>query len=281
MPPSVISFDETNKVFGKLFCNAGSRSVTAVNNADHYTPLAISKIAKKDSDQLMLALAHEVRNPLTNINLSVKLLESAIKDDELKGYLDIITRSSIRINNLIKEFLKQQMPGEVLPEKQSVQQLLDEVVEMTRDRIKLKNIMVRKDYAAPDIKILLNGPKMKMALTNIIINAIDSMDSENGELKLVTMSVAGKYVIQIEDNGCGISRQHLKKIFDPYFTRKQGGLGLGLATASDILHSNQVELKVESKEDVGTRFILSFEKDPWHKHHNAMQDESAGVVRAT
>jgi C4-dicarboxylate-specific signal transduction histidine kinase len=112
---------------------------------------------------------------------------------------------------------------------------------------------------------LLNRPKMKVALINIIINAIESMDSENGELKIVTKSIPGKYLIWIEDNGCGISTGNLKKIFTPYFTNKSGGLGLGLSATCDILRSNKVELNVESQEGRGTRFNLSFSKHQLYK----------------
>jgi len=216
---------------------------------------------KGSCDQSISALAHEVRNPLTNINLAIGLLESAIKDDSLKPYLDIIMRSSGRITDLITELLKNQQPDEVRPEKQSIYQLLDEVLEMAKDRIRLKNIMVRKDYAAHDCKIELNRPKMKIALTNIIVNAIDAMRADTGELRLVTKTFRDKYVIQIEDNGCGISKLNLKSIFKPFFTKKPGGLGIGLATTYDILQSNHVKVNVESKEGKGTQFILLFDKN--------------------
>ena len=212
------------------------------------------------SDQFASSLAHEVRNPLTNIKLSVEMLESIIEDKGLKVYLDIIMRSSARINILITELLKYQLTNEVHGEKHSIQELLDEVIEMAGDRIGLKNIVVLKDYAALDCMIVLDRLKMKIALTNIIVNAIDAMGSDKGELKLVTKSIDNKYVIQIEDNGCGISQGNLKDIFTPYFTNKPGGLGLGLTTTLDILRSNHVGLNVKSEEGKGTRFILLFDK---------------------
>ncbi|HET9429902.1 MAG TPA: ATP-binding protein, partial [Chitinophagaceae bacterium] len=209
--------------------------------------------------QYVVDLVHEIRNPLTNIQLSVGMLELAMKENDLKIYLDIIMRSSIRIHGLINELLKYQQPGEMQAGKHSIHRLLDEVLEMIEDRRLLKNITVRKDYAIQDCKIVLNRPKIKIALTNIIINAIEAMTPEKGELKLVTKSIADKYVIEIEDNGCGISRGNLKYIFKPYFTNKPGGLGLGLKTTYDILRSNHVRVNVESKEGKGTRFILFFD----------------------
>jgi signal transduction histidine kinase len=70
----------------------------------------------------------------------------------------------------------------------------------------------------------------------------------------------GKCVIEIEDNGIGISKQNLKNIFKPYFTNKPGGMTLGLSTTLDILHSNHAKVEVHSEEGRGTHFILSFER---------------------
>lgn len=261
MDPLTVSLNaQTALAYQPVNVNALIEKVT--DNKKHFTPRVKPGIAKDQPSQFVSALAHEIRNPLANINLSVGILQSAIKDDELKSYLDIIIRSSIRINHLINDLLQYQEADEMLAEKHSVHQLLDEVLEMTGDRIMLKNIAVRKIYAAQDCRILMNRPEMKIALTNIIINAIDAMDSEKPELKLVTKSIGGQFLITIEDNGCGISKSNLKNIFKPYFTTKPGGLGVGLGATYVILQSNQVEVKVESETGRGTRFILYFNNIP-------------------
>jgi signal transduction histidine kinase len=105
----------------------------------------------------------------------------------------------------------------------------------------------------------VNKQKIEIALTNIIINAIDAMHPENGKLKLITKSINGKCVIEIEDNGIGISKENLNNIFTPYFTDKAGGMGLGLSTTLGILKENHATVEVQSEEGMGTRFILSFE----------------------
>jgi signal transduction histidine kinase len=84
------------------------------------------------------------------------------------------------------------------------------------------------------------------------------MSLENGELRLTESLIDGRYSLQIADNGCGIPAEHLQQIFDPYFTRKPGGLGLGLSTTRDILQSNHIGMNVESKEGEGTCFTLLF-----------------------
>ena len=261
----MIDLSTYNKLISQMNSPTITRNVTKLfsypSPANLFGSLTSSEIVKKKSGQFVTALAHEIRNPLSNINLAVEMLKSAIRDDDnQKTYLDIIRRSSVRINDLLNDLLKYQQADEVQMEKHSVCQLLDEVLEMAKDRLMLKNIAVRKDYATTDCKMILNKPKMKIALTNIIINAIDAMGAENGELTLATKLVGNRYAIQIEDNGCGISKGDLKYIFKPNYTNKPGGLGLGLATTYDILQLNRVGVNVESEKGEGTRFILLFEE---------------------
>jgi signal transduction histidine kinase len=205
------------------------------------------------------ALTHEVRNPLTNINLAVEMLQRMDPDGVQKPYLDIIIRASKRIDMLVTELAGKQHEQEK-DGVHSVHQLLEEVLVMAGDRIRLKNIIVSKDYTIQDYRIRGNNPGMKIALTNIIINAIDAMKGQKGMLKLVTTSINGNYILTIEDNGCGICDSDLKDIFRPFFTRKVGGLGVGLAVTSNILKANRVKIDVESEEGRGTKFILSFKK---------------------
>ena len=220
----------------------------------------VPAILKDIPAQIASVLAHEVRNPLTNITLAIEMLGSCIKDDEAKTYLDIIVRSTTRINILINELLKNQTGDVVHTEKHSIHLLIDEVLEMAQDRLRLKNIVVKKEYAAEDCNIALNKPELKIALTNIIINAIDAMILDEGEIKLVTKYTDDHCILLIEDNGCGISKENLSSIFKPYFTNKPGGLGLGLANTLDILRLNHVRIDVESVVNEGTKFILSFQK---------------------
>lgn len=222
------------------------------------TPVLPTEVLRQPA-RFVTALAHEVRNPLTNINLAVDMLAYAVKDDEPKLYLDIIRRSSARINQLICDLLKYQEPDQEEGHRYSMHRLLDEVLEMAVDRIRLKNITVRREYALQDKQITADKAQIRIALTNIVINAIDAMSSENGELRLIEGLGDGHYSLQIGDNGCGIPAEHLQEIFKPYFTRKPGGLGLGLSTTWDILQANHIRMNVESKEGEGSCFTLLFE----------------------
>jgi signal transduction histidine kinase len=222
------------------------------------------KIKQELPDQFGSALIHEIRNPLTTINLAVQMLRSPARSYESKLYEDIIMRSSTQINDLISDLLRSWQANEIQTGNYPIHQLVDEALALAADRIILKTIVVEKDYTSLDCKVLVNKQKIKIALANIIINAIEAMPSGNGKLKLITRSINKKCVIEIKDNGIGISQKNLSKIFLPYFTGKVGGMGLGLSTTMDILLANHVTTDVRSVEGHGTghgtRFILSFER---------------------
>ena len=224
-------------------------------------------------------LAHELRNPLTNIMLTIHLLESKILDDNDRMYMDIIKRNSAKINDLINDLLKGQKKDEIQTEKHSIHQLLDEVIELASDRLVLKNVIVKKNYAPYDLKVKMDKSKIKIALTNIIINAIDAMPPEKGELRLATRLIKGKCAVSIHDNGSGISKEHLPLIFDPYFTNKQNGVGVGLAATKHILQSNKVGVRVESLVGHGTRFILLFEKNKMIAKIRNLKDHQHTITR--
>ena len=202
--------------------------------------------------------AHEIRNPLTNINLAVFMLRTQKEVGNIDKYVDIINRSAVRINEIVNDFLQSSRNDPVKRDHISINQLLDEILEIAKDRPVLKNISVKKLYTTFGCELLLDKPKITIALLNIIVNAIEAMPSENGELKLTTSLRNGKCVVTIEDNGCGISKKNMKNIFKPYFTNKPNGMGIGLAAAYDILVSHEAGVNVESEENKGTRFIISF-----------------------
>jgi signal transduction histidine kinase len=213
---------------------------------------------KSKPAEYVSALVHEVRNPLCNINLAMEMLDLTNLDEEQREYLNIITRGSCRIKDLVNTLLTSGQIGEYTSEFYSLNQLLEDVLIMAEDRILLKKVTVCREYAATEHRVLLDKVKMKIALTNIITNAIDAMPSATGELKLVTRSIGEESCIEIHDNGIGISQDNLKRIFDPYFTNKPGGMGLGLSATLDILRANHARVDVRSEEGLGTCFILSF-----------------------
>lgn len=218
--------------------------------------------ADKDANYYSLpfssALAHSARNPLTCISLAVDLLECTIIDNNQKRYLSFIKNSYLRINNLVDLLLLQQQNNEMQLKECSIQKFIDDTIEALNERIMLEDISVSKEYDEKDFSVIMNESKMKIALMNILSNAIDAMSLKKGALKLSTKIRDGKYTVEIKDNGCGIKKERLKYIFLPSYSAKPTGAGMGLALTYDILRANDVGVNIQSAEDEGTCFIFSF-----------------------
>jgi len=216
-------------------------------------------VAKKTSAISEAGLVHEIRNPLTNISLAGEMLKGNITDKLQLVYVDMILRAAQKINNLVIELVHHHEVPVERSSTHSVHNLLDEVVEMAQDRIRLNNIILRKNFQETDYNIECSKAALTIAFTNIVINALDSMSEKGGELRLQTKSVLNSFIVSIEDTGCGISNKNISKICKPYFTQKPGGLGIGLSTTYDILKANKIKLHVSSELGVGTKFMLIFE----------------------
>jgi len=218
------------------------------------------QILKKKSGVFATSLVHEVRNPLTNINLAADILSLDNLSAEQEKFVGIIKRGVERINHILTSFLGSQSEGEILSELCSVNDLIEEVLTINKDRIGLKHVVVKKYFTTGDPEIMVKKQEIKIALINIIVNAIEALPPANGELTLRTGIKNDQCIIEIEDNGMGISEKNLLNIFDPYYTNKSGGMGLGLSTTMDILLSNCGTMDVQSEEGTGTHFTLHFNK---------------------
>jgi signal transduction histidine kinase len=106
--------------------------------------------------------------------------------------------------------------------------------------------------------ILADAEKLKIAFLNIIINAIEAMPGETGHLSITISNDAPLHKVIIEDNGSGINEENLSRLFEPYFTSKRNGLGLGLASTLNIIQAHKAVVDVKSQVGEGTTFILSF-----------------------
>lgn len=218
--------------------------------------------------RIVRTLAHEIRNPLTNINLSIEQIESEVKSQELIPLFEIIKRNAKRINDLITDLLKSSKPTEVTRKKYRLRDIIEETIQMAIDRITLKNIRLIRDFGKSDCELHVDKDKFKLALLNIIINAVEAMPQNEGVLRISTEKSDQKCVIVIEDNGTGISREHIGRLFEPYFTNKSGGVGLGLATTHNILQSHNAVIDVESEVGSGSRFTISIDLENT-RHHEA------------
>lgn len=219
--------------------------------------LQIEKLAV--AGRLVRTLAHEVRNPLNNITLSVEqLLQEEQKNESDRLYLDIINRNAHRINALIGELLNTSKPTDIVLKECVFQSLVDAVIATTIDRMTLKNIKLTLTVPDEPMIILVDYEKVKIALTNIVVNAIEAMEDTVGQLS-VSLHATNEYsILRIEDNGCGISEENISRLYEPYFTQKRNGVGLGLSFTFNILQSHKASIDVTSKVGVGSTFIISF-----------------------
>jgi PAS domain S-box-containing protein len=209
--------------------------------------------------RVVRTLAHEIRNPLTNINLSIEQLQSEVQRPDMEMYFDIIKRNTRRINALITDLLHSGKPTDMKREKISINEIIEETLQMAIDRITLKKIAIKREYSDNDCVINLDKEKIKLALLNIIINAVEAMPEEKGVLFVKTDSAENKCIIFIEDNGVGIDKEHVGRLFEPYFSNKTNGVGLGLATTHNILQSHNAVIDVDSEPGKGTRFTISID----------------------
>ncbi len=207
--------------------------------------------------RLARTIAHEVRNPLTNINLSVEHLKDE-PADEHEMYFDIITRNSERINQLITELLNSSKPAELKLDKYPVHKLLDETLELAIDRLRLKEISLEKNYCPENIVIYMDADKLKTALLNLVINAIEAMEPGKGILKISCLVIHHRCIITIEDNGAGIEKENLEHLFEPFYSKKSQGMGLGLTATQNIILTHKGTIDVESDPGIGTKFSIGF-----------------------
>jgi PAS domain S-box-containing protein len=210
--------------------------------------------------RLVRTLAHEVRNPLNNINMSVEqLIGTETENDENSLYLDIIQRNSKRIGDLITELLDTSRPTELTFERCTLQTIMDDSIGDALDRITLQRINMQIKYHNEPCYIMANKEKLKIAFLNIIINAVEAMPNDgSGELDVEIESSNSLHTVRVKDNGCGIPEEHISRLFEPYFTSKRNGMGLGLAATLNILQSHKAQVDVTSVVQSGTTFVISF-----------------------
>lgn len=205
-------------------------------------------------------IAHEVRNPLTNINLAVEQLKTEFEGTENADiFFDMISRNSVRINNLVSNLLNATKLTEVRKDSVSINSLIDACIVDADDRIKLNHIKILKYYDTSLRNVSVDVEKMKIALLNLIVNGIEAM-SDGGTLTITTTAdEKGKCMVKISDTGVGVSKEYIEHIFEPFFSTKKTGNGLGLANTHNIILSHNGSIKVESEEGTGTIFTIKLD----------------------
>ncbi|QMW00305.1 hybrid sensor histidine kinase/response regulator [Spirosoma foliorum] len=209
------------------------------------------------------SIAHEVRNPLTNLSLALEQLKDELDTDSeyVTMFTDIIGRNVDRIGQLITEMLNSSKPRDLDRKKQDFNIVVKETLQLVSDRIKLKRMRLETSFTTDDSIALLDRDQVKTALLNILVNAVEAMEEGKGILSVRTHCTdTNRVCVEVSDNGGGISEADRQRLFDPFFTGKSGGMGLGLTATQNIINSHKGSIEVESNVGQGTTFRLLFPK---------------------
>ncbi|MEP6847200.1 MAG: ATP-binding protein, partial [Panacibacter sp.] len=210
------------------------------------------------SGRIARQMAHEIRNPLTNISLASEQLRSDLDGDEDHViFFDMIDRNAKRINQMVSDLLNSTKFAQLQIEDIAINDLVDEVLEDANDRLELKSVRLVKGYEQAMCRVSVDKERMKIALLNIVVNAIEAMEPTSGVLTISTLTLNKKCCVKITDNGSGISKEAIGKIFEPYYTGKPKGTGLGLTSTQNIILNHKGTIDVESEEGKGSTFIIN------------------------
>jgi PAS domain S-box-containing protein len=211
---------------------------------------------------LSAGVAHEIKNPLTSIDIHIQLMKkelAQIESEETKnmGNLLVIVKEEVdRLNSIVQDFLFAVRPMSMSSSVENINDIVKEMVQFLSYEVEEHDIefLLELDDDLPDV--LIDPKYLKQAFLNIIKNAIEAIH-ENGQIRIKTDTTEdGDVVVHIIDNGEGIPEDRMGKIYDPYFTTKKFGSGLGLVIVYKIIKEIGGQLKVHSKEGVGTQFSI-------------------------
>jgi len=207
--------------------------------------------------QLAAGIAHEIRNPLTSINILIhSMTENLPSGDSHKEDLKVIEEEIHRMNEILDQFLRFAKPATPLLEKADVSSIFEETLQLLRPHIEKQIIVVEKEFQSLPI-ILMDREQIKQVFLNLLLNAIQAMPG-GGHLTLRGQnSEDGQWIhISIQDSGIGISSENINKLFDPFFSTKEGGIGLGLSITHRIIDQHHGKIEVESAPGKGTLFTI-------------------------
>jgi signal transduction histidine kinase len=226
--------------------------------------------------QLAAGVAHEIKNPLNAINLVVQRLEKEFSPsdsedrDQYHRFTHIVGAEISRVNRIVNDFLLIARPLNIKKEPHSLIDILNYCLDVLETEIKKQGIRLVKEIEEPLPPLHCDRFQLTQAFLNIFNNALESLP-QGGEIRLrvkkvrssefrVQSSGAGikesAVEIKISDTGKGISPENLKKVFAPYFTTKEKGLGLGLAITQRMIRAHEGMLEIESREGEGTTVIV-------------------------
>ena len=225
---------------------------------DRYDQLALHTEKLTALGRMAAGIAHEINNPLAGILLfSSNLVKKAAKGPMKEG-LEIIVREAQRCKIIIQEMLE--FARDRKPQKRlaNINRIIEKSLTILENEMRLRHIQLKQLLSENVQETLLDENQLEQVLVNLLLNAIQAVN-ENGVITVSTRMGHRKdfFVLEIADTGCGIARENLDKIFEPFFSTKKEGSGLGLAVSYGIIRNHQGRIEVESKAGTSTCFRIT------------------------
>jgi len=252
----------------ELLSTLANQTAIAIENARLYEDLKRSKSYIRRADRLAslgtltAGLAHEIRNPLVAIKTLTQLLPDRLEDEEFRDqFLKIAAGEVDRISSLVNELLDFARPSDPKLEFEDINTILDGMILLVSTETKKRQIDILRSYASDLPHVQIDREQIKQVFLNVLLNAIQAT-SQNGKITVKTRSFikpGGEPYIQVEctDTGCGIPPEHIEEIFNPFFTTKSTGSGLGLSISHQIIQEHRGYIDVESQWGKGASFFIN------------------------
>ena len=205
---------------------------------------------------LAAGMAHEIKNPLTSIKTFTEYIKTKQNDpDFIDKFQQIVGSEVDKIDSIVKQLLEFSKPQELQLKETDINKLLDETLNLLNNDLLKHNIKTEKNYSTLST-IKVDPVQIKQVFLNLLLNAIDAIDKD-GKITISTNITDNDQIcITIEDTGKGISKEDLKHVFDPFFTKKDSGTGLGLSIVHGIIEKHGGDIKAHSKISNGANFII-------------------------
>ena len=225
-----------------------------------YDRLALQTEKLSALGRMAAGIAHEINNPLAGILLfSSNMLKKAPKEGPLKEGLEIIINETIRCKTIIQELLEFSRASDHKVVMTNINTIIEKSLRILENELRLRHIHVEKQLLPEMPDLLLDPNQMEQVFINLLFNALQAIEDRGEIIVRSYKTTDGERIkCEIADTGCGIPTEHLTKIFEPFFSTKPKGTGLGLAVSYGIVRKHQGHIYVSSKKGQGTVFSLEF-----------------------